>query len=80
MVDRIPTDQLLWDGYNECYWTPEQVKEMLLDYHKWCKRKKQDPEVMTIEFIDENTIGHVAYHAQLQRDWVLREEWERLFD
>ena len=70
MVGRVPFEDLLWDSYNECYWTPKQVQELLNQYHEWCKRKDQDPEVIKIEFIDENTIGHVAYHADMQRLWV----------
>ena len=71
MTDRVPLEDLLWDGYNECYWTPEQVKNLLQQYHQWCKRKKQVPGVMSIEFVDENIIGHVAYHADLQHEWEI---------
>jgi len=55
----------IYDSYSEKTYTIIQVHYFLNKYLLWCKKHKQKPEVRTIDFINEDNIGHVVYHAEL---------------
>ena len=55
----------LYDDYHEEYYTPEEVLSLYEKYLTWCKQNNQTPEIEDVEFVDENNIGHIAYHADL---------------
>jgi len=55
----------IYDDYSERHLSYSQVQSMLKKYLKWCKQNKQQPEVKTMDDIDESNIGHVVYHAEL---------------
>ena len=55
----------IYDDYHETWYTREEVETLYDKYLQWCSENNHEPEVDDIEYIDENNISHVAYHANL---------------
>ncbi len=60
-------EEVIYDDYHELFWTRGQAEDLLRDYLAWCKENSEAPEVATIEEVDKGNIGHIAYHAMIQR-------------
>ena len=57
--------QTIYDDYHDRAYSQSQVVEYLDKYLQWCETNNQEPEVTTLEEINEQNIGHVVYHAEL---------------
>lgn len=58
----------MYDNYYEKEVSTEEIEKDLKAYLLWCIINKQTPEVSSMEEIDESTISHVRYHAELYYD------------
>ena len=59
---------IIYDDYYETNRGKEEVQSLYADYLIWCIENKQEPEVESMEFVNEENIGHIAYHAKIQRN------------
>ena len=64
---------LVWDDYHERFYTPKQVQQHYFKYVLYCKRVELEPEVDTVEHVNESNIGHVVYHAYMQLNWEVEQ-------